>query len=349
MYLPADTSLAPGALRRARRSVDRRSRVSTSVAAGGLRLGLSKALSTHVTAPVTDDCVETQLAALLGHDVRVAIFLGPPRANRKPVLQVMGTDGALLAVAKVGVNTLTSDLASREAAALRAMAQHRFEVVVPPTLLGEETRLGHTMVVQSPLDVPGGPATPTGPMLRDVFNEISRSAGVVSASPGQSRYLKELHERVLALPHDEMRALCSAVLIQVGAQGAPLEFGAWHGDLSPWNMAADGDHVLVWDWERFAEGVPLGYDALHYTFLPRLKDPRAPQDVAGVELLDRAEGLVDGVGVSQAQAPAVAMLYLVEVASRFVEDGQASTGILGGDVEKWLMPALRHYLAEERT
>jgi hypothetical protein len=43
------------------------------------------------------------------------------------------------------------------------------------------------------------------------------------------------------------------------------------------------------------------------------------------------------------------MLYLVEVASRFAEDGQASTGILGGDVEQWLVPALRRYLTRERT
>jgi hypothetical protein len=349
MYLPASGSLGAGALRRARRSVDRRGQISTAVAARGLQLGLTRFLRSHVTAPVSADCVETQLARLLSRDVRMAIFLGPPRANRKPVLQIMGTDGVLLGVAKVGVNPLTSELASQEAAALRKMAQRHFEVVVPPALLGELTRQGHAMVVQSPLDVPDRPDVPPPALLRAVFNEISRSGVVACATLAGSPYLEQLRERVSMLPRDEMRAMSSAVLTELAAENAELEFGAWHGDLSPWNMAVDGEHVLVWDWERFAEGVPVGYDALHYAFLPRIKDPRSPQELAGVELLDRAGAVLEGVGVSQAQAPTVAMLYLVEVASRFAEDGQASTGILGGDVEQWLVPALRRYLTRERT
>jgi len=53
--------------------------------------------------------------------------------------------------------------------------------------------------------------------------------------------------------------------------------------------------------------------------------------------------------VSSAQAPAVATLYLLDLAIRFMEDGQASTGVLGGNVERWLVPALRYYLARERN
>ena len=349
MFLPAESSLAAGTLRRARRSIDLRGRVVTSVAATGLRLGLGRMLPSHLDAPVTADCVETQLAALLQREVRVAIFLGPPRANRKPVLQVLGTDGGLLAVAKAGVNTLTSDLARGEAAALRTVAQRGFATVVTPTLLGEETRGGHTMVVQSPLEVPGGPATPEPLLLRTVFNEISRSGGVTSVSLAESDYIEGLRRRVSQTLGSQMSAMGSAVLAGLVTASPRLDFGSWHGDLSPWNMAADGDRVLVWDWERFADGVPLGYDALHYTFLPLLKNPRSQQGLAGVELFDRAGTLLEGVGVNSTQAPAVAVLYLLELAGRFVGDGQASTGIRGGDVEKWLVPALRYHLTRARN
>ena len=48
-----------------------------------------------------------------------------------------------------------------------------------------------------------------------------------------------------------------------------LTFGAWHGDWAPWNMASTERGLLVWDWERFTSGVPLGFDALHYRLQSR--------------------------------------------------------------------------------
>ena len=29
-------------------------------------------------------------------------------------------------------------------------------------------------------------------------------------------------------------------------------------------MARHGDEVLLWDWEHYEEGVPVGFDALHF-------------------------------------------------------------------------------------
>ncbi|MDQ4037768.1 MAG: hypothetical protein M3313_05335, partial [Actinomycetota bacterium] len=43
-----------------------------------------------------------------------------------------------------------------------------------------------------------------------------------------------------------------------------LDFAAWHGDWSPWNMAWRGRRVQLWDWERFESGVPVGMDRTHY-------------------------------------------------------------------------------------
>jgi hypothetical protein len=43
-----------------------------------------------------------------------------------------------------------------------------------------------------------------------------------------------------------------------------VEFGAWHGDWTPWNMAWHGGRLQLWDWERFDPDVPAGLDLLHY-------------------------------------------------------------------------------------
>ena len=73
--------------------------------------------------------------------------------------------------------------------------------------------------------------------------------------------------------NEEARALANAADQLVASAGhVELTFGAWHGDWTPWNMATTATTVLVWDWERFGTGVPVGYDALHFDF-QRLLDP----------------------------------------------------------------------------
>ena len=53
------------------------------------------------------DGLDQVLADLLGEPVCLGIRVGPPRANRKPVLQVVSRRGRLLGYAKVGTNRLT--------------------------------------------------------------------------------------------------------------------------------------------------------------------------------------------------------------------------------------------------
>src|SRR5690606_19279441 len=68
-----------------------------------------------------------------------------------------------------------------------------------------------------------------------------------------------------------------------------LTLGAWHGDWTPWNMAWDGTQVLLWDFERFATGVPVGFDRVHYALQVVLRDrgERAAADVIRALLTGR--------------------------------------------------------------
>ena len=346
MFLPAEPSRTAAALRRARRSVDRRGRVVTEVAATGLRLGLARSLRAHVEVPGTPDSVEAELVRLLGRPVTLAVFLGPTRANRKPVLQVIADDGELLAVAKVGVNALTSRLAEQEAAALRLVGTLDLPTVEAPRLLGLLRHGEHHVVVQSALDVPATHTGPDASVLARVFSEIARAGGSTHEPLAATAYAGGLRERVGRSLAGPLADEATAALDRACARGRSLEIGSWHGDLSPWNLAAKGDRALVWDWERFEHGVPVGLDALHHAFLPRLKDGGLPEAEAGSWLLERAVEVLAPVGVAREDAGDVAMLYLVEIATRFAGDGQARTGIMGGDVERWLAPALRRYLHE---
>lgn len=340
MFLPAQPRLAAAALRGARRDVDLRGRLTTSAAATGLRAGVGAALRSRLDLPVSEDCVETALQGVVDTEMAVAVFLGPPRANRKPVIQVLSSDGRLHAVAKAGLNPLTAGLAVREAEALRVLGGCRLVGLRVPALLSVQEQSGYTMVVQSALEVPRRSQAPEGQVLQRVVGEIAGCRGVTRSTLAGSAYLADLLSRVELISDDDLRGRVLAALRPLQRSEESVAFGAWHGDFSPWNVAMSGPRALVWDWERFTEGVPVGYDALHFAFLPRLKDRRAPEELAGVELLDRAATLLQGLGVDPVQAPTVALLYLVEIGTRFTLDGQAGTGIRGGAAQRWLLPAL---------
>ena len=172
-------------------------------------------------------------------------------------------------------------------------------------------------------------------MLRDGRAEFSRARRRIfapgSASPVSRRYSGRSGgapfrcDRIL-----DTAAARTLVDLRAGIEQrfghVPLRLGAWHGDWTPWNTAVVADTVLAWDWERFTGGVPVGFDALHYDLQPRAL---AQVDAAGAAAADsvrRAPGLLAPLGVPAGSAPTVAVLYLVEILTRYVGDGQTRWG-----------------------
>ncbi|MFO7249477.1 MAG: hypothetical protein DIU60_001840 [Actinomycetes bacterium] len=111
---------------------------------------------------------------------------------------------------------------------------------------------------------------------------------------------------------------------------------AWHGDFSPWNIApGPRGRLLVWDWERFAVGVPPGFDALHH-FLHRTLRRAGPARAARM-CLERAPRLLAPFGVADADAARrTAARYLVALADRHRRDGHEPFG----PPAAWLTPLL---------
>src|ERR1700710_2010115 len=81
------------------------------------------------------DTLAAHLSAAVGQPVRVSVRFGPPRANRKPVLQLLDRRGHAVGFAKLGVNELTRALVTAEAAALREIAKRDLGIVRAPKVL----------------------------------------------------------------------------------------------------------------------------------------------------------------------------------------------------------------------
>ncbi len=110
-------------------------------------------------------------------------------------------------------------------------------------------------------------------------------------------------------------------------------------------MANTDAGLLVWDWERLAHGVPVGFDALHHWLWIEARDRRRRPAGAAREVIDRAAGLLEPFGVDAGNARLTALLYLGELATRFLRDRQSEAGARLGAPGEWLIPAITDELA----
>ncbi len=120
----------------------------------------------------------------------------------------------------------------------------------------------------------------------------------------------------------------------------PIAWGSWHGDWRRTNMAVSSSKCSVWDWERFATGVPVGYDALHLFLMSRASSVHDLTSLPA-DLFDNAERLLRPFDVSGREAAEVTTAgYLLELAGRYLDDHQSEAGARLGSVGEWLLPHL---------
>jgi hypothetical protein len=288
------------------------------------------------------DTIETYLADALGTDVRISLHVGPARANRKPVLQLLSDGGEVLGFAKIGVNDLTRRLVAAETASLRALAGVRLQHTAVPAVLHSGTWQGLEVLVQSPLPIWRKRVPLDAVRLADSMLEIAESAGTRRERLTTSTLWTGLTAALAELsPTPTVESLRNAFAgLTERAGDVEVAFGSWHGDWTPWNMAAVPGRLLVWDWERFSEGVPVGFDALHYELQAAVVRKGADARAAVARCLDRAEALLAPFDVDRGHASAVALAYLVTLAVRYLQDGQAEAGARLGVLGSWLLAEL---------
>jgi hypothetical protein len=345
---------------RPRRSADRilralRDRSSIRARAKTVAMSVAGRLNSrthYLPSPSLFDAVAESLGGTPG-DFSIGVHLGPPRANRKPVLAVTDAAGTLVAFAKCGVDALTDQLVGHEAEVLADLAARKargaLAHVVVPELMARGLHAGHEYVVQTPI--------PTTPRTRDP--EVVTAAQTEVAALGRGPFAQS--DRLAAIRRDWMvraesddDAVVSAFARLATtwcdeAEESGLQWGSWHGDWRATNMATTPAGCSVWDWERFAEGVPLGYDALHLFLTKRLASVRElsalPHDVR-----ENSARLLRRFGVTERHDVHLTTTgYLLELAGRYLDDDQLRAGARLGAVGDWLLPHLHESIPSESS
>lgn len=288
---------------------------------------VTKTKSAWSIAPsASNNTLRAHLSEVLGEQVRLAIAVGPPRPNRKPVVRCYN-ETELIAVAKLGPDPHTASLVSNESHWLRTLESEPLAGVRTPRLLHAGEFGDSTLLVMSAMDLKSDLGVAFDDVPLSVVRELcERHRG---GALRDSSWWFALLER-LDLP--ELSAIAEhARSTQTDPRFDQLETSAWHGDWSPWNMGnSTNDELFVWDWERTTTGVPVGFDLLHLHY----------QYGAG---LDAADDDLRSLDVPDTHHELVKSLYLFEVCAR-----HADADALHGDRQVRAVEALERLHASGR-
>src|SRR6185437_13009215 len=137
---------AAAALRNYKASAAGRERFLLRSMALAARAGLADALPYRIIVKPDADVV-SYLQRVLDCDVVASLRIGPPRANRKPILELLSPRGGVLGFAKVGVTGLTRELVQAEAAALAVLGAAPLGRLEVPRLLHHDHWHDHEVLV----------------------------------------------------------------------------------------------------------------------------------------------------------------------------------------------------------
>jgi hypothetical protein len=366
LLVPAgDRRVAAAAVARYAEVTSSTTALKRKAAIAALRTGADRMLMRdriNVTVPKQrmSDSIDAYVAKVLGGDLSVSVHIGPAHANRKPVLQLLAPNGDTVAFGKLSIGPLTRDLVLAETDALGQLGRATLPSLSVPRVLHAGQWHGREILIQSALPIWDARTKLSSRRLATAMREVAACAGTHTAVLAADPYWKDSRARLDALaarrddqprwdgsdPAAEARSLGNAAdRLIAHAGGTKLEFGSWHGDWTPWNMATTTTSLLVWDWERFATGVPVGFDAVHFDFqrlLVRGMEPERAIDIT----LGRSDRLLAPFGIDPVAANLTALLYLINLASRYLEDRQAEAGARLGVLGRWLLPVLTRKVAE---
>lgn len=345
--------VAAAAVRNYNTGSTRRERLAIVSLAAAVRLGFADVLPSRLHdgaegGEVARD-IRAHLSQVLGRQVNVGLYIGPARAVRKPVLQVLDERGTTLAFAKLGVDDFTKALVRTEADAVNLLAASALSVLAVPEALHHGQWNSHELLVQRAMGR-GANAASGDMLLGRAMDELARVAAVDTATLRSSRYRQRLTQRLEAQSDGPLPTALAQSLDELCARfpDTVLEFGSWHGDWAPWNMTVAGGRVCVWDWEKFESGKPIGFDAIHYcvhgaTALTGVTPREAFEDT-----LRRSPELLRVHGITDRVAVLVFWLYVIELAVRYLEDEEMSAGTTPmSRMSEWLHDVLAD--VERRT
>lgn len=259
--------------------------------------------------------IEAVLSAILsGTSPRLALSAGPttgPDAQRKAAIGVLDLRGRPLAFGKLAGSATAAGILRHEAEALPALTRLLGSDWGGPRLLFEGEIDGTYLTFQSP--VRGRRVGPELTAAHQHFLSRLRYGEPVRAT--ETHLVGALSERLAFVP--ELRSALERVSPTL--EDLVLPRTVVHGDFLPWNLRAQRDRLVAFDWENSElDGLPLLDELDHLLSVGDLvQDWTVEQAAARLKEFVAAGPLA----LSQDQTRAVVAVALLNLLARLIELG----------------------------
>jgi hypothetical protein len=307
-----------------------KARVAKRLLTLGLKGGIVRPLLPRVQVLIRRDVPQKERGKifLLEHlkevlrrrDLMYAISLGTPGPHRKPVVQIMTYDGAVLGYAKVGRDDATNKLVQNEVQTLQVLADVHLRALTVPRVLHSGWWGEHFLcVLSAPEGLSDGAPQMLTPLHLAVLKEL-RATQAVSVPLQESSFWITLCGRVRQMNPTHYRHVLEQGMAKAEAWvgKAPLPFHFRHGDFTPMNMRQDGQKLFIFDWEYASEAGPPAWDLLHFQFqtmrlLKKWDAGAIYTSLMGNEPFDRwRESALAAFGLEESYLKPSLLLYLLD-------------------------------------
>lgn len=324
LLVPASPRAARNAVRRHSAALTPAASLARAVAAFGAGALARLPVVDRVSLRSSAGGIDEFLSEAFGQEVMVALGIGKVRANRKPVLAVFDSDGRPLGFAKVGHTEVSSRHVSGEARNLEVVSSHTFRTFVHPQVVRFDTWNGMPVLVMTALRTPAWQGRNSRwNVPYEAIRELSEAIGSRESPLRELPFWRRAEELAAALRSDDVRKRVERCLRKTERRHGDtiVRSGAWHGDLTPWNIARSHGILQIWDWERFEVGVPAGLDAVHF-----VAQTYAWQH--GFEVDRLLEGVIRASAGSHvgSNGHAAGAAYLMSVALRYLAASEEAGG-----------------------
>ncbi len=335
LLLPTRRAAAAKAVSRYPSALARRHALGRLAASLALRFGAGRLLSDHVAIVGSGGGITSYLSDVLGRPVVVSLGIGSDRINRKPVLGVFGLDGEPIGYAKIGLSPYTSGLVKAEKRTLAELSKYTWSAINHPRLVHAGSWNDSEVLVMSYLATSWRRTGAPHPLPASVLADLDSVFGGGRMALGLTPLWQRMQTTTTTHGSSELSERFRAAMSRATAILADkvVDVSAWHGDLTPWNLARNGGACwTIWDWERFETGVPAGLDRYHWM----------------TQTVGRGAGLsgssviasLDQVGDRD---EAGEIVYLLAMAERFVS-GLSATGLIANASDNNVASGARIFL-----
>ena len=245
------------------------------------------------------------------HEIEFAVFEGTPSVHQKITMQ-LSCKGRILGYCKLSGSNDIKALFVKESEVLNRL--HKNGVAgIPKALHCGTLGCGTHIFVQSTEKQASSKVIHEWSALQEAFlaqlHEKTKET-VPFEESGYYTTLTALEEHMDWLPQNIDRSIVAKAIESVKERlyGTVVEYGACHGDFTPWNMFANGKELFVFDFEYAAVGYPAGIDRYHFFTQTAVFEKHWGADEIIAHMESKAGAWIDR---------RLYAMYLLDVISRF--------------------------------